>query len=152
MQTAVIFAQECEVEAARRRSLRHSRCRYLGRLVGDLIFLVFLVLWALLATPKTPLGGSAYATSPLISTKKLIFLKNSKNEILKENIGYKGGPWVVPSRCINHRWYIDNLCGLGLILQFVAHGRQKCETVVNFFIIWPSWGVTSGSQSSKQGL
>ena len=34
--------------------------RYLGRLGGDLLFFVFLVLLAHLAAPGTPPGGSAY--------------------------------------------------------------------------------------------
>ena len=40
---------------------RKAGTRYLGRLGGDLIVYVFLVLLAHLAAPGTPPGGSAYA-------------------------------------------------------------------------------------------
>ena len=40
---------------------RNAGSRHLGRLGGDLIFFVFLLLSAHLAAPGTPPGGSAYA-------------------------------------------------------------------------------------------
>ena len=71
---------------------RRAAGRYLGRLGGDLIFLVILVLSAHLAAPGTPPSGGAHAECLVLSFSELIFLKMSKNEILEEKAGYEGGP------------------------------------------------------------
>ena len=97
-------------------------------------FFVILVLSAHLGAPGNPPGVAQYASCLLQLFSELIFSKKSKNELLEEKCRCKGGPWLAPSRVTLPRRYMDCLCSLSLLFQFVDLGSRNVKRSSTFWL------------------